>query len=49
MQFSDSPMEFNGGDGVFFLSNGTVGNMPDDADPTIEIFSEAKSPTITAR
>ena len=44
VQFSDSPMEFNGGDGVFFLSNGTVGNMPDDADPTIEIFSEAKVP-----
>jgi prepilin-type N-terminal cleavage/methylation domain-containing protein len=44
VQFADSALQFNGGEGVYFLSNGTVGNMPDDGDPTIELYSEAKVP-----
>jgi Tfp pilus assembly protein FimT len=42
VKFSDSAMEFNGGDGVYFVSNGTTGNMPTGGgDPTIEIYTDA--------
>ena len=42
--FANSDLEFNGGDGIYFLSNGTTGNMPADGDPTIVVKTDVDVP-----